>query len=104
MSDVLSVKVDKGKLRLLEEIAREEQSDRSTVARRLLDEGMRGWKVDKAVEMFRAGRLSLWRASLSAGVSLREFIDVLNERKVVWVGMGTAELEAEVEAIMKEAR
>jgi len=41
MTEVLSVKVDKEKLRQLEETAREEQSDRSTTARRLLDMGIK---------------------------------------------------------------
>lgn len=83
-SELLSVKVDRGELRLLEVIAKEEeeQSDRSTMASRLLDAGARGWKIDNAVEMFRSGRLSLWWASVSAGLSLREFTDVLNARKV----------------------
>ncbi len=62
------------------------------------------WKTDKAVELFGEGRLSLWKAADMAGMSLREFIEVLNERKVVWVGIKTEELEAEVRAIMKETR
>jgi hypothetical protein len=36
MTEVLSVKVDKEKLRQLEEIAREEQTDRSTTAKGFL--------------------------------------------------------------------
>ena len=67
MTEVLSVKVDSEKLKQLEEIAREEQSDRSTTARRLLDMGMKEWKVNKAVEMFRRGKLSLWRGRRHGG-------------------------------------
>jgi len=104
MSRVLSVKVDKAKLKELEKIAREEQSDRSTVARRLLDAGIREWKVDKAVEMFRAGRVSLWKGSLLAGVSLREFMGVLDERRVVSVGITPTDLEEEADAMSKESR
>ncbi len=104
MSEVLSVKIEKEKLKLLEEIAKEEESDRSAVARRLLDVGIRKWKMDKAVELFKDGRVSVWRAAHIAGVSLREFIDVLNGRRVVWVGIEPEELEAEARAIMKEAR
>jgi predicted HTH domain antitoxin len=102
MSEVLSVKVEKEKLKQLEEIAREERSDRSAVARRLLDAGIRGWKVDRAVEKFREGKLSLWKSSLEAGVSLREFMELLDEKKVSVVGVTTAELEKEVEALASE--
>lgn len=104
MAGVLSVKIEKEKLKLLEQIAKEEESDRSTVARRLLNVGIRKWKMDKAVELFRAGRLSLWKAAELAGVSLREFLEVLNDRKVAWVGIKPEELDAEVQAIMKETR
>ena len=104
MTEVLSVKVDKEKLRELEQIARDEHSDRSTAARQLLDMGMREWKINKAVDMFRQGRLSLWRGAAMAGVSLREFIETLNERKVDWVGVSAEDIETEVKAIEKEAR
>jgi predicted HTH domain antitoxin len=103
MSEVLSVKVEREKLKQLEEIAKEEQSDRSAVARRLLDAGIRKWRVDKAVEAFRAGKVSLWKASVSAGVTLREFMGILEERKVVTVGVTAAEIEKEVEAMASEA-
>ena len=103
MSEVLSVKVEKEKLRQLEEIAKEEQSDRSTVARRLLDAGIRGWKVDRAAERFQRGKVSLWKASQESGLSLREFMDVLEERKAPTVGVTVAELEKEVEALAGEA-
>jgi predicted HTH domain antitoxin len=102
MTEVLSVKVDKEKLEQLEEIAREEQSDRSTTARKLLDMGMKEWRVNKAVEMFRRGKLSLWRGAATAGVSLREFIEILDERKVAWVGVSARDLEAEAKAIENE--
>jgi predicted HTH domain antitoxin len=102
MTEVLSVKVDSEKLKQIEEIAREEQSDRSTTARRLLDMGMKEWKVNKAVENFRRGKQSLWRGAATAGVSLREFTEILDERKVAWVGVSAQDLEAEVKTIEKE--
>ena len=99
MPEVLSVKVEKEKLEELEEIAKAERSDRSTVARRLLDAGIREWKVDRAVERFQKGKASLWKASQEAGLSLREFMGVLEERKVQTVGVTAAELAKEAEAL-----
>ena len=97
------MKVDKEKLKELEEIARAEQSDRSAVARRLLDAGIRDWKVRRAVETFQAGKASLWKASSESGLTLREFMDVLGARKVQTVGVTAAELDKEVEALAGEA-
>ena len=102
MSEVLSVKVEKEKLKQLEEIARVERSDRSAVARRLLDAGIREWNVDRAVGLFQKGRVSLWKASQGAGLSLREFMEVLEERRVQTVGATASELEREAEALAGE--
>lgn len=104
MTEVLSVKIDKDKLKLLEEIAREEETDRSTIARKLLDTGIKKWKIDRALKSFSEGRLSLWKAADMADVSLREFIDILNERKISWVRIKPEELEAEVNAMLREKR
>jgi len=104
MSDVLSVKIDKDRLKMLEEIAREEESDRSTVARKLLDMGIKNWKIERAIKSFSKGKISLWKAAETAGVSLREFIDILNDRKISWVRIKPEELEAEVQAMLKEKR
>lgn len=102
MTEVLSVKVDKKKLRELEAIARDENSDRSATARRLLDVGMKEWRMNKAIETFRRGKVSLWRGATMADVSLREFLEILSERKVDTIGVSPEELEAEVRAIKKE--
>jgi predicted HTH domain antitoxin len=64
--------------------------------------GMKGWKVNIAIKTFRQGKVSLWKASVKAGLSLREFIEVLDESKVDWVGVSLGDLEAEVRAIGKE--
>ena len=64
--------------------------------------GMKEWKVNKAVEMFRQGKLSLWRGATMAGLSLREYIEILDDRRIDWVGISGKDLEAEVRAIEKE--
>jgi len=104
MSDVLSVKVDKDKLKMLEEIARAEESDRSTVARKFLDVGIRQWRIERSIKSFSEGRISIWKAADTARVSLREFIDILNERRITWVKIKPEELEAEVKAMLKERK
>jgi predicted HTH domain antitoxin len=104
MSDVLSVKIDKDKLKLLEEMAREEETDRSTVARKLLDMGIRDWKTERSVKLFSEGKVSLWKAAEIAGVSLREFIEIVKERKLSMVKIKSDDIDIEVNAILKERR
>ena len=101
MSSVLSVKLKSEKMRTLEEIAREERTDKSAVARRLLDMGIRQWKIEKAVQLVLSCETSVWKASELAGISLREMLDILSERKIAWVRIAPEELEEEIERIRK---
>jgi len=101
MSSVLSVKLEKEKMKVLEEIASEEKTDRSAAARKILDMGIRQWKVDRAVQLVLSGKVSVWKASELAGVSLREMLDILNERRITWVKITPEEFERELEQLRK---
>jgi len=99
MQRVLSVKIDDETAELIQEIAREEGTGKSPVARKLLELGARQWRLEKAIQSVIAERTSVWRASQMAGVSLREFLDTLQERRIDWVRISPAELEEELKLI-----
>ncbi len=101
MSSVVSIKLEREKVKVLEEIAREEKTDRSAVVRKLLDIGIRQWKVDRAVQLILSSRVSVWKASELAGLSLREMLDILNERRITWVKITPDEFDREVELMRK---
>jgi len=103
MTEVLSVKIDREMARLLEEVAREEGTEKSPAARKLLALGAKQWRVERAVGLVIAGKVSVWKASEVAGTSLREFLEVLSERKIPWVKIPPRELEAETLQIKKAA-
>lgn len=104
MTEVLSVKIDKERAKLIGQIAREEETDRSTVARKLLEIGIKKWKIDRSVKLFLEEKVSLWKAAQMADLSLREFIDMLNERKDILIRIKPEEIEEEIRAMLKEKR
>lgn len=70
---------------MLEEIeatAEREKVDRSELIRRLLDAALRQRRIEEAVRDYRDGRVTLWRASGAAGLSLMEMMEIVKERKV----------------------
>ncbi|MCJ7731947.1 UPF0175 family protein [Candidatus Bathyarchaeota archaeon] len=67
----------------IEGIAERERIDRSEIIRRLLDQALSLRRIDEAAEMYRDGKVTLWRASEMAGVSLREMMKVVDERRIV---------------------
>ncbi|MBS7633937.1 UPF0175 family protein [Candidatus Bathyarchaeota archaeon] len=98
MSEVVSARLPKEKVRLVEEIAREEKVDKSTILERALDHYTREWKLRKAVELYRDGCVTISRAAEIAEISVWEMIDVLAQRKVAHQ-YGVEDLEEDLKAL-----
>ena len=81
-SGVISARLSKERLKLVEEIAKKERVDKSTVLDRALEEYAKEWKLRTAVESYREGSITLSRAAEIAGISIWEMIDTLGKRKV----------------------
>ncbi len=69
-------------VRDLELIERHEQTDRSTVVRKLLRQAIGEWKRDFYARQYGEGAMTLARAAQEAGVSLWEMMDYARQRKI----------------------
>jgi len=81
-SEVISARIPKERIKIIEEIAREERVDKSTIVDRALEHYTREWKLKKAIESYREGSVTLSRAAEIAGVSVWEMIDILARKKI----------------------
>jgi predicted HTH domain antitoxin len=81
-TEVVSARLPKEMVDLIEEIARQENVDKSTVLDRALDHYTREWKLQRALESYREGAATLPRAAEIAGLSVWEMIDILSTRKI----------------------
>ena len=66
-------------LKKIEEI---EHLDRSTALRRLLYSGIREWKLERAAKLYQENRVTMERAAEEAGVSIREIMEYLRQKKI----------------------
>jgi predicted HTH domain antitoxin len=66
-------------LRVIEGV---EQSDRSTIVRKLLYKAIRDWKLAHYADLYGSGRVTLARAARDAGVTLWEMMDYVRGAKV----------------------
>jgi len=82
----------------IETIREEEQTDRSTAIKRLLERGIENWQLETAVRRYQDGTVSLGRAAELADVSVWRMLDVLGERGVD-VNYTEADLEADRDAV-----
>ena len=59
-----------------------EQTDRSTVLRRLLHRAVTDWKKEYAGRLYAEGKVTLERAAMDADVSVREMMDYLKQKRI----------------------
>lgn len=78
----LTVRVDEATFRDIEEAARLEDVDRSTVTRVFLKIGIRETRKKRALEVYRDGKCTLWRAAQLADVPLREMMELVEENRI----------------------
>ena len=77
----------------IEEVVREESVDKSTALRMLVGEGYKEWKLRRAMQQLREGRVSMWQASKIAGMALWDFVaKVKKEEGIEWTEFETSEI------------
>ena len=83
LSETLSLRLPKETAKKLRELAKKERKDRSTLMRELLEKGINEKNVDIAIELYKTGRVTGWRAAQLADISLWKFYEILAEKGVL---------------------
>ncbi len=91
-SEVVTVRLPRELRREIEELAKVEGKERSEIIRELLIRALREKKIEKAIELYSKGKVTLWKAARIAGISLWEMIEELQKHKIT-VPYGIEELE-----------
>ena len=78
MSNVaIGIRFSEQLLRQLERVAREENSDKSTLVRQFVAEHLKEYALRKACRKYGEGRISLSGAAREAGATVHEVLDCL---------------------------
>ena len=80
--EAVTARLPRDMLRAVERLAERMKIDRSELIRRLLDSALREKMVEEAVEAYRLGRVTLWKAAEMAGLSLREMMELAGKKKI----------------------
>lgn len=83
MVEVITLRLPPDILKELDRLADRERKDRSALIRELLERGVGEKRIEYAVELYRSGRVTGWKASQIAGVSLWRFYEAIRERGVL---------------------
>jgi predicted HTH domain antitoxin len=82
MTEIVSTRVSEDMAKDIEEIEKEEMSDRATVVRKLLAKAIADRKLERALTLYSNGKVTLWKSSKIAGLSLWEMIEIVKQRKL----------------------
>ncbi len=69
-------------MKLIDEIARKEGMDRSTVLRRFLLKGTKEWLIENSLKDYEDGKITLWQAAKNCNISLWEMINEVKKRNI----------------------
>jgi predicted HTH domain antitoxin len=83
MSETICLRLSKETAKKLREIAVKEEKDRSTLIREMLEQGIKEKNLENAIELYRKGQVTGWKAAQIARVSLWSFYKVLGEKGVL---------------------
>ena len=83
MSETISLRLPRETIKKLRELADKEGKDRSTLIREILEHGVKEKNLEHAVELYRRGQITGWKAAQLAGVSLWNFYKMLGEKGVL---------------------
>lgn len=82
MPVTLTTRVDDELAKLIDEIAKQEGMDRSTIMRRFLNKAVKDWLIEKNLKDYEEGRITLWQAAENCSLSLWEIINEAEKRGV----------------------
>ena len=101
MTEIISTRIPDDIARDLKEIEKEEQTDRATVVRKLLARAIEQWKVERALRLYREGKVTLWRAARLGGITLREMME-LAAKQGIQFKYTSKDLEEDINAALTE--
>lgn len=82
MPVTVTTRVAEELVKIIDSIAEREGMDRSTVIRRFLLKAVKDWLIERSLEEYEQGKLTLWQAAEKCGLSLWEMIDEVKKRSV----------------------
>ena len=84
MSGEVMAQLPEELMKEIEYWAEREKTDKSILLTKIMEEGLSVWKMNKALEMYRLQKVTLWKAAEIAGVSLAEMLAELPKRKIIF--------------------
>ena len=77
-----TTRIEEDLAKVIDEVSKTEGMDRSTVIRRFLMKAVKEWLIEKSLEDYEQGKVTLWQAAERCGLSLWEIIIEARKREI----------------------
>ncbi|MEM2094592.1 MAG: UPF0175 family protein [Candidatus Bathyarchaeia archaeon] len=101
LTEIISTRIPDEMAKDLKEIESEEKTDRATLVRKLLAKAIEQWKIERALRLYREGKVTLWRAARLGGITLREMMELAAKQEIRF-NYTARDLEEDIEAAIVE--
>jgi len=82
MPVTITTRVEEKLAKLIDQIAKKEGMDRSTVLRRFLLKATKEWLIEESLKDYENAKITLWQAAKRCNLSLWEMIKEVKERSI----------------------
>ncbi len=79
---LISTRIPDDLKKQLEWYAKKERIGTAIAIRKIMDIGLKEARLEYALDLYRRGKASLWKAGKIADLSLWEMVDIVRERKI----------------------
>ena len=79
---LISVRFPKEDAAIIEKIAKEERTDKTTAFKKIFALGTRQYNLENAIRQYGAGKISIGKAAEIAGISIWEIMEELKARNI----------------------
>jgi len=94
----IATRIDRELLAQIKQIEKEMRAGRAEVIRQLLDEGVKQYRLRRALALLREGKVTVSRAAEMAGVSVWDIVEFMRSKKIP-IPYGAEELRKSLELI-----
>lgn len=82
MPVTFTTRIEEDLAKVIDEVSKEEGIDRSTVIRRFLMKAVKEWLIERNLEDYEQGKVTLWQAAQRCGLSLWEMVMEAKKREI----------------------
>jgi predicted HTH domain antitoxin len=82
MPVTFTTRIEEDLARVIDEVSKKEGLDRSTVIRRFLMKSVKEWLIERSLEDYEQGKVTLWQAAERCGISLWEMVVEAKKREI----------------------